>query len=285
MTSAPVSRLALAALLASVAAACALPDGPGRMIGRVTDRRAREPSGLAAASARPGVFWTHDDSGAPARIFAIERTGRVLGMVEVEGARNRDWEDVAADGAGHLWIADTGNNGGRRRTLTLYRVVEPDPLSPPARVAVDRTVRVRYGPGEDAPRYDAEALLVLAGRLHILTKQPGRARVFRVPDGAGDGATVVLEARGEIEFEDVPTRYGSGVTAADASPDGRRLAALTYGAVLVFDVRDDGALSPRPVAKVRLVPERTGQAEGLAWTREGLVLIAEDGRLFGLAVP
>ena len=81
-----------------------------------------ESSGLVASRTHDGVFWTHNDSGDAPRIFAIDRSGALLAEVVVEGARNRDWEDIAIDDTGHLFLADIGNNGSQRLDLTVYKV-------------------------------------------------------------------------------------------------------------------------------------------------------------------
>jgi hypothetical protein len=50
-----------------------------------------------------------------ADLVGLDSVGAALGQVSVNGARNRDWEDLAAfthDGNPHLLIADTGDNGG-----------------------------------------------------------------------------------------------------------------------------------------------------------------------------
>ena len=42
------------------------------------------------------VLWAVEDSGNPARLYAISRRGRVLARFKVEGAKNKDWEDLAS---------------------------------------------------------------------------------------------------------------------------------------------------------------------------------------------
>ena len=37
-----------------------------------------------------------------------------------------DWEDIAIDDAGHLFIGDIGNNDARRDELAVYQIDEPD---------------------------------------------------------------------------------------------------------------------------------------------------------------
>ncbi len=78
----------------------------------------------------PGVFWVHNDSGNPAALFAVRADGRVLRRYQV-AAPNLDWEDLAADDAGHLVVGDIGNNGERLPLRALLLFDEPDPASRP----------------------------------------------------------------------------------------------------------------------------------------------------------
>src|SRR5436190_12523295 len=65
------------------------------VVGRIESKDVRESSGLAASRCQPNVYWTHNDSGDDAFIFAMDETGKDLGTYEVTNARNEDWEDIA----------------------------------------------------------------------------------------------------------------------------------------------------------------------------------------------
>ena len=53
-----------------------------------------------------------------------------MATFRLEGVPKTDWEDIAAfelDGRTYLLVADTGDNGGLRKTLQLHVVEEPAP--------------------------------------------------------------------------------------------------------------------------------------------------------------
>jgi hypothetical protein len=106
-----------------------------------------EMSGIARSRTYEGVYWVHNDSGDRARIFPIRLDGSVIippfvsrrdssnrpedpsvvyEGIQIEGAANIDWEDIAIDGD-TLYIADVGNNANARRDLAVYVVKEPNP--------------------------------------------------------------------------------------------------------------------------------------------------------------
>src|SRR5206468_8420532 len=76
-----------------------------------------------------GVYWTHNDSGDDAFLFAIDVAGENLGTWRVANSQNEDWEDNAefkdTNGKCYVYLGDIGNNGGKHRVYTIYRVPEP----------------------------------------------------------------------------------------------------------------------------------------------------------------
>ncbi len=84
---------------------------PLQPLGRLSDPTIRETSGIVKSRKHADVFWILSDSGNPPAIHAIRRDGRVLASYRV-AAPNVDWEDIATDDAGHLYLGEIGNNGG-----------------------------------------------------------------------------------------------------------------------------------------------------------------------------
>ena len=62
---------------------------------------------------------THNDSGNAPRLYVINLEGKLVLESTIHGTVNRDWEDLASDGS-HYFIADIGNNKGKRKDLTIY---------------------------------------------------------------------------------------------------------------------------------------------------------------------
>ena len=68
-------------------------------VGVVTDHNIDEASGLAASRIHPSVLYTHNDKGDSSRIFAIDAdSGNLLAELNINNARNYDWEDIAIGG-------------------------------------------------------------------------------------------------------------------------------------------------------------------------------------------
>lgn len=208
-----------------------------RQIATLQDNSVTESSGLAASRKNNGVFWTHNDSGDGAFLYAFDRAGKKLGVWRVAGAANEDWEDLAAytdpqTGESYLLIGDIGNNERERGELTIYKVVEPQITSAdanstkksPRTTANAEKIRVEY---PDAKR-DAETLLVnpTNGDLYIISKNlAGDADVYKLAAPHQTDKRNRLQHVGKFG---VPSLTSGFLTGGDISSDGKRLLVCDY---------------------------------------------------------
>jgi hypothetical protein len=250
--------------------------------GQISPTLLTECSGLVHSLRYNGVFWAHGDGGSGASIVPVSASGKLArgwtGAVRVEGCKNNDWEDIALDDKGNLIIADLGNNNGRRKQLMLHFVSEPKPGA--VSVRPTRTLRVHYEDQKgDSPDYDCEAVFSAAGRIYFLTKHRSdkRTRLYRL---AGESTTRSNPLRLVGSFD-----VGGMVTAADASPDGKLVAVLTYTTLWVFSYdRASGSIFTKSES-VRRTPIFAWQAEAVAWEgNDALVIANENGQLFRVAL-
>ena len=250
--------------------------------GQISPALLTECSGLVHSLRYNGVFWAHGDGGSGASIVPVTASGKLArgwtGAVRVEGCKNNDWEDIALDDKGNLIIADVGNNNGRRKQLMLHFVSEPKPGA--VSVRPTRTLRVHYEDQKgDSPDYDCEAVFSAGGRIYFLTKHRSdkRTRLYRL-DGESTTRSNPLRLVGSFDV-------GGMVTAADASPDGKLVAVLTYTTLWVFSYdRASGSIFTKSES-VRRTPIFAWQAEAVAWEgKDALVIANENGQLFRVAL-
>lgn len=241
----------------------------------ISSPRLGELSGIAA-SRHPGVFWTHNDSGDEPALYAIDSAGRDRGSRRVAGAVNRDWEDMAAGpcvvAPGRcLYLADIGDNSGRRTSVVVYRAPEPTaPLAGDTVLELLDSIVLRY---PDRP-HNAEALAITADGLLLLTTKDlrGPARVFVAPAGSHES---VLQSRCDLAMRVEPFA-GRIVTGMAVSPDDRLLVVRTYVSLHLF--RNDGACSPLTGLGGVAVPVVEAQGEAVTFEApDRLVLVSERG--------
>jgi hypothetical protein len=215
------------------------------------------------------VYWTHNDSGDAARVFALRADGSLAAELALEGVTATDVEDIGIGPCGEgscVFVADIGDNAARRAEVRVHRFPEPASLAN-ASVAVS-TVRFRY---EDGP-HNAETLLVdpSSGAVFVVTKEKaGPSSLFRVP--AADG---VATREGTL----TPPLGSNLFTAGSFSRRGGRVALRTYTHAFVYEVATGEALA-RALAKPPCVvpaPDEP-QGEAIAFTEAGALRFLSEG--------
>jgi hypothetical protein len=282
--------------LVMVTATAALDADELRNIGHLDHAPLDEVSGIVS-SAEPDVYWVQNDSGDEARLFAVRGNGEIVMPeylapryrdtpwpgLKVLNAWNVDWEDLARDPEGTLYIPDLGNNGNARRDLGVYVLPEPDPRSVPESRALT-FLPVRYPDQHQFPaehwHFDCEAVFYADGRLYFLTKhrRPGEitgwesgTRLYRLDSHFTDRENVLtlVGTRDDVFL----------ATAADLSPDGRHVAVLTYLGVWLFARPADGDNWLRGASRFVALPrEQLKTAEAITWTGPDTLLIANEER-------
>lgn len=283
--------LVLAALALQAAAASAHPESRTVFapLTQVADPELPEMSGLAASRRWPGLYWTLNDSGGTPTLYAFNRRGEVLSKVEVVGASNIDWEDLALfeqDGRSWLAVGDIGDNLAWRDSVSIYVLPEPEPGD--LQASFDRRIDFRY---PDGPR-DAEALAVDVAnqQLLILQKGPAPAGLYAVPLRPAPSTSPLTARRVadlQLRWPGTPAavapiaapRGRVAATAMDLSRDGRWLLVSTYVHLFGFR-REAGEGWPATLARepqVWKLPRRPG-FESMAIEADGRgVVVAPEG--------
>jgi hypothetical protein len=243
-----------------------------------------------------GVFFSINDSGNDALLFALDTTGADRGVWRVLGSSNVDWEATAIGSCGArqpascIYIGDTGDNDAIYPSRTIYRVAEPDalPAGNKARLGMVRAdaLQFRY---EDRP-HDVEAMYVPPnGDVVLITKRPlivrlghyREALVFRLSSSAWGSSTTAVATL----VDSLPIVPGSApfrlITDAALSPDAKHLAVRTYSQVYIFATDSltgaiNHAVAPS-VCDVTTLSEYQG--EGVSWVNTaGRLAFTSEGK-------
>jgi hypothetical protein len=280
----------------SAAGDCVVKYGDARRLGKVTDERINESSGIARSLLREGAFWTHNDGDA-ARLYCIDKEGETLAIIKLDGAEFVDCEDIASftsGGNNYLLYADTGDNEFKRSEYRLHLFEEPQPAddapakdkgkgkkkgkgkgnAKPQDVSLTMTIPFRYPEGSAA---DCEAVAVdpTSGKIYLATKEETRgSRVYEL-DLPETEPVKPLQAR-FVAGLDMRT-----VAAMDISPDGLRSVVLTDHAAFEFARGDDEgwpAAFKRQPCQVRTPPRQNGESICYGADGKALYLTSEGDR-------
>jgi hypothetical protein len=256
-----------------------------KVIGTLSSAEITESSGIAASLCNENILWTHNDSGDQALIYALNLKGEKLGTWKIRGAKNYDWEDIAAfktpGGECYLYIGEIGNNARARGEFTIYRVKEP--------LVTGNTNSSRKNPLSTEPaaaikfdypdmRHDAETLIVhpQTGDVYILTKRlTGASGVYKLGANYNPDKVNHLEKIADFSVPAIPNGF---LTGGDISPDGKRVAICDYfgGYEIVLPAKAkhfDDIWKEKPL-KINLGERRQG--ESIGYSADGKSIFATD---------
>ena len=254
----------------------------------IEDRNIREASGLVKSKlnsneAQGIIFWTHNDSGDRARVFAIcvsppgatKKTKTreedaslktaVVAEVTILNAGNRDWEDLALWQDGGKQKLCAGDIGSYRGEVVIYCFPEPklsetysNVSSSSAekkktkkeylKVPFSEKIRLRYPSNE---KHDAETLLVdpHTSQFLIVTKKSNDKGGLYVSEPI---KSLSRSKTNELKFVRTIKLYGttSGATGGDISWSGKKIVLKSYGRY-VYEYSRESFFNPNRDPNVR----------------------------------
>ena len=192
-----------------------------------------ETSGLQWAG---NSLWSFNDGGNGAVLYRIDTASNaILQTINLEGATNIDWEDIAFDGT-HFYIGDFGNNAnGARADLKIYKFplgAIPDYAGNPTVTIPSSQIAVINFSYSDQPqpleattfnrtKFDCEAMLVDGQKIHLFSKNWIDATTTHYVIDA-----VTAGSYSAVPLETLATGYL--VTAADKVPGASTIVLIGY---------------------------------------------------------
>ncbi|MFN3529283.1 MAG: hypothetical protein ACK417_05120 [Bacteroidia bacterium] len=237
-----------------------------------------ESSGLVMAG--PDKIWTHSDSGDPNFLFLVDTTGILLRTLVIQNASNIDWEDIARDNEGNIWINDAGNNGQGRRDLRLYRINNPDlhqaDTVQAIRLAFSFEDQIAFPPPASEHNFDIEAMSWYNDSLYLFTKDrsvpfTGYTKMYVLPADSGNYVARLVDSF----FVDGDAQRGR-VTAADIDTATGTLALLTRSQLLCF-YNYPAALFFQGQLNRYFFSARVDQVEAIAFLNGNTLFMTDEG--------
>jgi len=177
-----------------------------------------EASGIADSKINTGYLWVEQDSGNPPLIYLLKHDGTITDSVLIEGATNRDWEDIVLSGD-QLYIAETGDNNAVYPDYAFYRFNEP--TAGTEKVTSFDKIQFQYPDGS----HDAEAFVVDPNTkdIYIITKRDTKSKIYKLayPQNTSSMNEAVFVA--DLGF--------NGAVSAAISPDQKEIIVKTYSAL------------------------------------------------------
>jgi hypothetical protein len=187
---------------------------------------------------------THNDGGNKSEIYILNLKGELIKTIDITSTKNHDWEDLAQDEFGNLYIGDFGNNYNKRDNLSIYILkngfLNKDEVEP-KEIKFWYEDQEKFPPSKKKLNYDCEAFFYKDNALYLFTKcrtKPftGVSKIYKLPTKKGKHKAQLI---GQMTFCKANWQTCS-VTAADYFPATKTLAVLTYSKLyLISNFHED----------------------------------------------
>lgn len=214
-------------------------------------------------------LWSHNDS-KDNTLYRIDLSnGDIIDEIELQGAVNTDWEDIAQDGE-FIYIGDIGNNSGSRKDLHILRISKKSLLKgiPDFEIiSFSFEDQEDFTPRPQATDFDCEAMVVHDDQIFLFTKEwiSGGTSEYALPNSPGKHLARKVRS---YPVEGL-------ITGADVSYDGNSLILCGYSTLIqpflyILEDESSKALKRIPLA----LPYN--QVEGVAIKSKNEVYISNE---------
>lgn len=232
----------------------------------------KESSGLAINKS-DSTLITHADSGSKKLYFHNLENGLLMDTLTIDTS-NKDWEDIAQDEQGTLYIGDFGNNQNKRNDLVIYKT-SLSASNTISEIRFNYEDQEAFPPAQEERNFDCEALFHYNDSLYLFSKNRGNncVKLYVLPATPGEHVAKVKD-----------TQYMDGyITGADINADKTEFALLAYGKVYLYTINNNSIDFSLPYACLPF--SKGGQVEGITYLNNQELLISnEAGRLFKLKI-
>lgn len=231
-----------------------------------------------------GIEWTNDklwaieDSGNDNIIYQIDDKGDVSHSLMINNATNTDWEDLASDTEGNIYIGDFGNNDNYRTDLCIYKISK-DSLGKEQCQAIAKTTfsypeQKEFPPKKTQRLFDVEGFVVYKGHFYLFTKNrsknsDGTVLVYKISNKSGNQPAQQIGS-----FITCSEFNTCAITAADISDNGQKLALLSHSKVWLFEDFQDDRFFDGKITELNL--NHYSQKEAMTFKDNSTLLIADE---------
>ena len=141
------------------------------------------------------LVWMINDSGNSNTLYGYSLGSQSIERsIIISNGTNKDWEDLATDNKGNLYIGDFGNNKNKRRDLTIYGLKG---ILSNANAEMRTSITTftfedqkKFPPKSKNLNFDVEAFIHMNDHFYLFTKNrsskfDGVFKVYRIPAKEG----------------------------------------------------------------------------------------------------
>ena len=211
---------------------------------------------------------THNDSGNGNSLFVSDINNINFEEIKINNTNNTDWEDICKDND-YLYIADVGNNYGKRKNLKIYKISRKLELVDSINIsyALQNNFQNRF-----KNKFDAEAIISYKDDLIVFSKNrlDKESFLYKIPK---NGKHITLNPFDKIIFKSL-------ITGADYSEELDLLALVGYSQdqkdqFIYFIPKFEIPIDKNNVIRIKL-PFNNSQIEGVKIISNNLIIISSE---------
>ena len=133
------------------------------------------------------LLWVIEDAGNKNRLYGLNTKGKIVKEIKITNAQNNDWEDLASDSLGNIYIGDFGNNNKNRKVFTILKVEQPE------KAAKEITPEyINFTLTKNVKSQDFEAFFLMQETFYIFSKNNKKGKLFKVPNSIGTHEAIFI---------------------------------------------------------------------------------------------
>ncbi len=220
-------------------------------------------------------LYAINDSGNSNSLYQLSLDGEVRKEIKLHGTKNVDWEDIARDPEGNIYVGDFGNNDNDRKDLVIYKVTSPNESQHTiAKIEFTLEDQTQFPPKKKHRNFDIEAFIYLNGSFYLFTKNrsktfDGTTKLYKLPAKEGKHiATLISSYRTGGDAKDC------FITAASINKAKDKIALLTYNKIYILSNFSEDNLFDGTVSKIKL--KHYSQKEGITFINDSTLYISDE---------
>ena len=229
------------------------------------------------------LIWMINDSGNAPKIYGYDITQmKIAKTITISNVSNIDWEDLASDQSGNLFIGDFGNNGNSRKDLAIYTIKDCSAIEGNDTNAIITSFyfkdQNRFPPRKKNRNFDVEAFVSFNDYFYLFTRNrssdfDGTTKLYKIPAKEGRFEAQLIDS-----FKTCDDERSCQITGATLDHASGNIALLSESKVWIFSNFPEDDVFGGTIEKLEL--KHSSHKESITFKNSNILYIADEQKRF-----